>query len=370
MINSGTQKYGVFWRLTHMNFSLPLLLLALGAIGVITLYSAAGGHWHPWAMAHAIRLLVGFFVMVVVAQFSLRFWQDIAYPLYAVVFLLLVYVELKGHIGMGAQRWISLGPIKLQPSEVMKVTLILALARYYARRPVQALRGIKPLIVPLAFILLPTALVLKQPDLGTALMLCMVGGAVMFLAGTPLWVFGLAAAVVGSTVPLVWPFLHDYQKRRVLTFLNPESDPLGAGYHVMQSKIALGSGGINGKGFLQGTQGHLDFLPEKQTDFIFTFWAEEFGFIGGLIVLALCGFLFLVGGMLAVQARQRFAQLLIFGITINMSLYVLINIGMVMGLLPVVGVPLPLVSYGGTVILSMMFGYGLVQSAHLSRLKS
>jgi rod shape determining protein RodA len=280
---------------------------------------------------------------------------------------MLVAVELQGSIGMGAQRWLDLGVTQIQPSEIMKIALVLALARWFHGASIEDVGRIPFLLVPLILVGLPVALVLKQPDLGTALMLLMCGGAMFFLAGVRLWKFALVIAGAGGALPLIWGHMRDYQKNRIYTFLDPENDPLGSGYHILQSKIALGSGGLFGKGFLLGTQSHLNFLPEKQTDFIFTMLAEELGLVGGLILLGLYTLVFVYGFAIALRSRNHFGGLLGLGITINFFLYVFINTAMVMGLIPVVGVPLPLISYGGTAMLTVMFGFGLLMSVYIHR---
>jgi len=272
-----------------------------------------------------------------------------------------------GSTGMGAQRWIDLKVIRIQPSEVMKVALVMVLARYFHGLGSEDIGRPTLLILPLALVLVPTALVLKQPDLGTSAMLLMVGVAMFFIAGVRMWKFALLLVAGLGAVPIGWQFLHAYQRQRVLTFLNPESDPLGSGYHTIQSKIALGSGGLFGRGFLQGTQTHLEFLPEKQTDFIFTMLAEEFGMLGGLGLLTLYTLIFVYGVAIALRSRNHFGRLLSMGLTINLFLYVFINIAMVMGLIPVVGVPLPLVSYGGTAMLTVLTALGLMMSASIHR---
>jgi len=302
-----------------------------------------------------------------VALVDIRVWLRVAYAIYVVALLLLIAVELRGAIGMGAQRWIDLGVIQLQPSELMKVAVVLALARYFNSIPIEEIGRPTKLIIPILLVIVPAVLVLKQPDLGTALMLIMGGGALFFLAGVRLWKFAVVLVATGALVPIAWRFLRDYQKKRIYTFLDPENDPLGAGYHILQSKIALGSGGIFGKGFLLGTQSHLSFLPERQTDFIFTMLAEEWGLVGGLVLIGLYSLVFVYGYAIALLSRNHFGRLLAFGITINFFLYVFINTAMVMGLIPVVGVPLPLISYGGTAMLTVMFGFGLLMSVHVHR---
>jgi rod shape determining protein RodA len=281
--------------------------------------------------------------------------------------LLLIFTEIAGHIGMGAQRWINLGFIQLQPSELMKVALVLALARYFHGRSYEEVGKPLVLIPPLLLCLAPAGLVLLQPDLGTAGMLILGGGLMFFVAGVRLWKFAIIIAGGLAAVPVAWNFLRDYQKARILTFLNPESDPLGAGYHIMQSKIAFGSGGMFGRGFLQGSQSHLDFLPERQTDFIFTMLAEEFGMAGGLLLLALYAMLIAYGLVIAVNCRNQFGRLVAVGLTGNLFLYVFINMAMVMGLIPVVGVPLPLISYGGTAMITVLAGFGLIMSVYINR---
>ena len=351
----------------QINWGLILLVTATAAIGVAMLYSAANGSWNPWATPQIVRYAVGLVILITVALVDIRFWWRYSYLLYAALLVLLVAVEIVGSIGMGAQRWINLGIIKLQPSELMKVGLALALARYFHGVSTEDVRRIHYLFVPLLLIGLPSALVLKQPDLGTALFLIMIGGAVFFVAGVRLWKFGVVLAATGAAVPIVWSTLRSYQQKRILTFLDPESDPLGAGYHILQSKIALGSGGLFGKGFMQGSQSHLNFLPEKQTDFIFTMMAEEFGMVGGLVLLGLYILIMIYGFAIGLRSRSHFGRLLALGLTSMLFLYVFINIAMVMGLIPVVGVPLPLISYGGTAMLTLMIGIGFLINVYVHR---
>jgi rod shape determining protein RodA len=354
-------------KVMSLNWGLVLLLIVIACVGFAMLYSAANGSWQPWAGKQAIRFGVALAIMLVVALVDIRFWFNSAYALWWITFALLVVVEVRGLIGMGAQRWIDLGVIQLQPSEIMKVALVLTLARYFQSRTPEEIANPLRLIVPAAAILLPAALVLKQPDLGTAMMLVMGGGAMFFLGGVRLWKFAVVLIGGASAVPIAWRFLRDYQKNRIYTFLDPENDPLGAGYHSLQSKIAIGSGGVFGKGFLQGSQAHLSFLPEKQTDFIFTMLAEEWGLIGGFVLLALYTLVFIYGYAIAFRSRNQFGRLLALGLTVNFFLYVFINTAMVMGLIPVVGVPLPLISYGGTAMLTVMFGFGLLMSVYVHR---
>ncbi|MEQ8966309.1 MAG: rod shape-determining protein RodA [Azospirillaceae bacterium] len=354
-------------KLLNVNWILVLLICGLGAVGFAMLYSAANGATDPWATSQAARFGIGIVLMLFVALIDIRVWLRLAYPTYFLCFALLVAVEVMGVVGMGAQRWIDLGVINLQPSELMKIALVLALARYFHGPTLEEVWRPTRLIVPILLVLAPVGLVLKQPDLGTALMLMMVGGAIFFLAGVRLWKFVVVIAAGLSAIPVGWQFLHEYQKNRVLTFLNPERDPLGAGYHILQSKIALGSGGVFGKGFLMGSQSHLNFLPEKQTDFIFTMLAEEFGLVGGVGLLALYFLVLVYGIVIGLRSRNHFGRLLALGLTTNLFLYVFINIAMVMGLIPVVGVPLPLISYGGTAMLTVMIGLGLTIGVYVHR---
>lgn len=364
---ASSQRLSLGRKALQINWGLVLLVTATAAVGVAMLYSAANGSWNPWATRQIARYGVGLVILIAVALIDIRFWWRHSYLIYGVLLIMLVAVEVFGSIGMGAQRWINLGVIKLQPSELMKVGLALALARYFHGVSAEDVRRIPYLIVPLVLIALPSALVLKQPDLGTALFLIMTGGAVFFVAGVRLWKFGVVAAIAAAAVPIVWSTLRPYQQKRVLTFMDPESDPLGAGYHILQSKIALGSGGLFGKGFMQGSQSHLNFLPEKQTDFIFTMLAEEFGMVGGLVLLGLYVLIMIYGFAISLRSRTHFGRLLAMGITSMLFLYVFINIAMVMGLIPVVGVPLPLISYGGTAMLTLMIGMGFLICAYIHR---
>jgi len=360
-------RLGIAEKCVNLNWGLVLLLGAVAAIGIAMLYSAANGSWQPWAEKQAVRFAVAALIMFGAALVDLRTWLRMAYGFYAAVALLLIAVEVRGAVGMGAQRWIDLGVIQIQPSELMKVAAMMALARYFNSVTVEEIGRPHRLVVPALLILGPAVLVLKQPDLGTALMLVLSGAAMFFLAGVRVWQFGLVVAAGLSCLPVAWHFLRDYQKNRIYTFLDPENDPLGAGYHSLQSKIAIGSGGIDGKGFLMGTQSHLNFLPERQTDFIFTMLAEEWGLIGGLVLLGLYLLIVAYGYAIAFRSRNHFGRLLALGITTNLFLYVFINTAMVMGLIPVVGVPLPLISYGGTAMLTVMFGFGLLMSVYIHR---
>ena len=350
----------IIYRIKQLNFGL-LFLISIGCfIGVAMLYSASNGDMEPWANKHLQRFLLGLFLAVLIALIDIKVFLKSAYFLYILTFTLLLAVELAGHVGMGAQRWIDLYFIKLQPSEVMKIVLILTLARYFHGRTFEEIARPIYLVIPTLIILAPVILVMRQPDLGTAGMILLIGAAIFFLAGVRLWKF-IALLLIGvASIPVAWQFLLEYQKNRILIFLNPESDPLGAGYHLLQSKIALGSGGISGKGFLNGSQSHLNFLPEKQTDFIFTMLAEEFGLVGGLLVILLFVIIIGYGYVISFYINNIFGRLVTLGMTTAIFLYVFINIGMVMGLVPIVGVPLPFISYGGTALLTTMMAVGFI----------
>lgn len=361
-------------KILYLNWALVLLVVSVASIGFLMLYSVAGGNAARWTEPQMQRFALGLVAMFVVAMVPIWFWRNMAGLAYGASILLLLIVEFFGVTGMGAQRWIDLGFMRLQPSEVTKITLVMILAAYYDWLPLKRVSHPLFVAVPVVLILIPTALVLKQPDLGTAILLVAGGGIVMFLAGVSWWYFGAVAAAGVGLVSAVfasrgteWQLLKDYQYRRIDTFLNPETDPLGAGYHITQSKIALGSGGFTGRGFMQGTQSRLNFLPEQHTDFIFTTLAEEFGFIGGISLLVLYGMIILFCIVSALGNRDRFGSLLTFGIAAAFFLFFAVNMSMVMGLAPVVGVPLPLVSYGGSAMLVLMVAFGLVQSAHIHR---
>ena len=354
-------------RIAKLNWWLIFLVFCLAGVGIASLYSAAGGEMEPWASRQLTRFAVGACGMLAVALIDIKWWYRFTWIIYFIGLGLLLIVEVKGRVGMGAQRWIDLGFMQLQPSELMKIAVVMALARHFQGASPEQARRLTFLIVPVLIIIMPVALVLLQPDLGTSLMIVMVGAAMIFMAGAPIRLFLAAITLVALSIPVAWQFLHEYQKKRVMTFLNPESDPLGAGYHIIQSKIAIGSGGVEGKGFLQGTQSHLNFLPEKQTDFIFTLWVEEWGLFGGLGLLGIFLLIFISALTTALRCKHNFGRYLILGIGVNFSLYVFINISMVMGLIPVVGAPLPLVSYGGTSMLAALIGFGLMMSCNIHR---
>jgi rod shape determining protein RodA len=361
-------------KLLHLHWPLILLLTAVASIGFLMLTSVAGGDFDRWAEPQMIRFGAGFAAMIAVAMIPIWFWRGVSALAYGATILLLLLVEFFGVVGMGAQRWIDIGPLRLQPSELAKFTVVMMLAAYYDWLDPRKVSRPLWVLLPALVILLPAGLTLIQPDLGTAILMIAGGAVVMFVAGVSWWYFGVVAAAAAGLVVAVsasrgtgWQLLHDYQYRRVDTFLDPSLDPLGAGYHITQSMIALGSGGVSGRGFLQGTQSQLNFLPEKHTDFIFTTLAEEFGFAGGAFLLGLYVLIIVFCIVAAVQNRDRFSSLLIMGVVGNFFLFFAMNMAMVMGMAPVKGVPLPLVSYGGSAMLVLMVAFGLVQSAHVHR---
>ena len=350
-------------------------LALIGLLGTAVLYSAAGGSWEPWARVHLVRFVVCFCAMLVLGALPIEWITRLAWPAYGVTLGMLVYIEVFGTTGKGSVvRWIDFGVINLQPSELMKVALVLVLARWYHSRDIDRISQIRELVLPILVILLPVGLVLKQPDLGTGVILLMTGATMLFLAGVSRYWFAGGGLACAAALPLGWFILKPYQKERILAFLNPDKDALGAGYHIVQSKIALGSGGLNGKGFLQGTQSHLNFLPEKHTDFIFATLAEEFGLIGSLLTVALVVLAIGLAFRTGLTSRHHFGRLLASGVGATLFFYCFVNMGMVMSLMPVVGVPFPLVSYGGSAMMTIMVGFGLVlcvyrhKSQWLSRL--
>ena len=355
-------------KLYEINWLLLALIYLIGGIGVAMIYAATDGVWTHGAQQHLIRLLVAGGLLLFVALIDIKVWYHLAYPTYAVALILLLGVDLFGVSVNGSQRWLDLGVTRVQPSEIMKLAIVLALARYYHDLPKWRVSHVTGLLGAILLIGMPMQFILRQPDLGTTLLLVATGLTIVFLAGINWRVIGLSGLMAGVGLPLFYMFgLKDYQRRRIATFFDPQNDPTGAGYHITQSKIALGSGGVSGKGFMQGTQRQLEYVPENRTDFIFTVIGEEFGLIGGLVTMGLYAVLIGLCIWLALACKNLFSKLLILGITTTFTLYVFINLAMVMGLAPVVGVPLPLISYGGTVIMTVMFGFGLILSAHLHR---
>ena len=360
-------SFGLTSKLWQISWSYIVLLCVLAAIGYAGLYSAGGGSPEPYASRHILRFAFGLVLMLSIALVDIRFLARLAWPAYFVSLALLILVARYGHIGKGAQRWIEFAGLQIQPSEFMKLALVMALASWFHRASWQRIGNPLFLIPPALAVLVPVGLILKEPNLGTAVIVAVLGGVMFLAAGVRWWKFALLAGAIGFVAPVAYNHLHDYQKARITTFLNPESDPLGAGYNIIQSKIALGAGGMWGEGFLRGTQNHLNFLPEKQTDFIFTSLAEEFGFVGGLALLGLLCLIVLGGMAIALRCRHQFGRLLALGIATNFFMYVFVNVAMVMGVIPVGGVPLPLVSHGGSAMLTVMLGFGLLMSAHVHR---
>ena len=354
-------------KLWQINWALVLLITVVAFVGFAMLYSAANGNISPWASKQMIVFAAGLVLMLVIAVIDIRFWLRYAYLIYGFFIGLLVWVDFFGVERNNARRWIKVEQFQLQPSEFMKIALVLVLARYFHRLNAEDIGRPHYLIVPLLMIAAPVLLIQRQPDLGTALFLLICGGAMFFLAGVRIWKFVVVLTAAVGALPVAWPFLLDYQKDRILTFLSPDRDPLDAGYHILQSKIALGSGGMFGRGFLQGTQSHLKFLPERQTDFIFTMLAEEFGLVGGLGLLGLYTLLMLYGLSIALRCQNQFGRLLAMGVIFVFFLYAFINIAMVMGLIPVVGLPLPLISFGGTAMITVLVGFGFLISVSIHR---
>ena len=358
-------------RLLYINYILLILSILIFTIGLCLLYSAGGGSMDPWGSKQLIRFIIAIGIYMFVSLVSIKFWIGSSYYIYIFSLFLLILVNFYGNTGMGSQRWLNLGFFNLQPSELIKFSLVLALARYFhAEKNINFLTNCKNFMYSLFFIILPAYVVFLQPDLGSSLIIVIAGLTILFVVGLSIWFFIGSAIIISILAPLLWIFfLYDYQKNRVLTFLDPLRDPLGSGYHIIQSKIALGSGGLFGKGFLQGTQSHLNFLPEMQTDFIFTLLAEEFGILGTLTLLFLFIIIIFYSLIIGLICKSRFACFISIGVSINIFYYVFINTAMVSGLIPVVGVPLPLVSYGGTSMLCVMFGLGLVSNAYINRNK-
>ncbi|MES2495212.1 MAG: rod shape-determining protein RodA [Pseudomonadota bacterium] len=348
--------------LRHIPWRLLALVIAIGGFGLVVLYSAAGGSMRPWAMAQGIRFAMFIGLAIAISWAGEERLKRAALPTYAILVLMLLLVELFGFVGGGSRRWLDLGFIRLQPSELMKPVIILAVARFFDLLPAGEIRRFSAVWAPALLIGIPAVLVLIQPDLGTAIMICGGGITVAFLAGVPLRLFGGAALALALAFPIAFSFMHDYQRDRIEIFLNPESDPLGTGYHIIQSKIAIGSGGITGKGFLAGTQSHLDYLPERHTDFVFATMAEEWGLIGGLSVILAYMLVIRWGMRVAARAKGRFARLTAAGLATTIFFYVAINLSMVMGLAPVVGIPLPLVSFGGSAMMTVMICLGMLMA--------
>jgi rod shape determining protein RodA len=368
MLSYFKNKQTILEKILQLNWRLIFLILVLAIIGFVMLYSASGGSMRPWFLKQLIYFCIFFPVAIFIAIVDIKFWLKTSYLYYVIVLILIIYVGIMGHNAMGATRWLKFGGIAIQPSEIMKICLVLSLAKYFNKIDVKEIRQIKYIILPILMIALPALFIFYQPDLGTAIILLLVGISVLFVAGIRMWKF-IATAVFGLiSTPLLWCFvLYDYQKQRILNFINPDSDPYGSGYNIIQSKIAIGSGGLFGKGYLKGTQGQLEFLPEKQTDFIFTMLSEEFGFVGSIFTITIYSFIIYIGISVAMKTKHQFGRLLAVGIISILFIHLFINIGMVIGLLPVVGAPLPLISYGGTITVSILISLGLLLNVDLNK---
>lgn len=362
------EKIPLSQKLEQLHWLLISLIIILAFIGFVMLYSAGGGSFRPWLVRQLGFFCLFFPLMIFIAVTDIKIWFRAAYAFYAIALTMVLIVDITGHNAMGATRWFRIGSLTIQPSEIMKVCTVFALARYFYNIEAANIGKIKFIIVPIALIAVPAFFIFYQPDLGTAAILAMVGVSVLFLAGVRIWKFVSVGVAVLAAIPFGWHFLlYDYQKQRILTFLNPNNDPLGSGYNIIQSKIAIGSGGLFGKGYLNGTQGQLNFLPEKQTDFIFTMLSEELGFLGSVFTIAVYSAIIGLGISIAMKTKHQYGRLLVMGVINIFFIHMFINMGMVMGLIPVVGAPLPFVSYGGTIMASMMIGFGLVLNVDLHK---
>ena len=363
----GRRRLSLGEKLASMPWGLVMIVTMISAIGLMMLYSAAGGNLEPWALKQMIRFAIGFVLMLAIATVPIRFWYSASYFIYAFALILLIVVKFQGSIGMGAQRWLDIGLVRVQPSEIMKFALIMALGRFFDQRGNDGSGQWFTMVVPVLLLLAPVGLIVVQPDLGTAMILIMACGMIFFVIGISWWILGGGLLSMVAIAPVAWHYLHDYQRARILVFLDSSRDPLGTGYNIIQSKIAIGSGGWTGKGFLQGTQSHLNFLPEKQTDFIFTMLGEEFGFLGSLFVLILYAILLYYGYRIVSRVSSRYARIVAIGIVGFMFLSIFVNIGMVMGMIPAKGVPLPFLSYGGTSLVVTLCGMGLLMNLWIHR---
>ena len=347
-------------KIFKINILFIFIISLLSLIGFAALYSAGSGNLEPWALKHIIRYGILLVMLVFISIIDLKYLYKYSYYIFLFFLLLLLSVEIIGTFGKGAERWIKIFGVSLQPSELIKVSIILVLARFYHDLKFEKIGKITNLIIPSFVILIPFFLILNQPDLGTALTILLLGIAIMFIAGVRIWKFILGLFSILISIPFLWNFIKPYQQKRLISFLNPESDPLGQGYQLIQSKIALGSGALTGKGFLNGSQSYLEYLPEKQTDFIFTLIGEEFGFIGTIFILLLFLFIIIIAFFISIKSHSIFGKILSLGVAVNLFISVIINTAMVMGLMPVVGTPLPLISYGGTSLLSNMIAFGIM----------
>jgi len=368
MIFTSQEKVPIAQKLEQLNWLLIWLVIILAFIGFLMLYSAAGGSFRPWLFRQLGFFCLFFPLMLFIGIADIKLWFKASYFFYAGALILVIIVDIMGHNAMGATRWFRIGSLTIQPSEIMKICTVFALARYFYSIEIENIGKIRFVIPPLLMVLIPAFFIFHQPDLGTATILVIVGISVLFLAGVKIWKFVSVGVVILLAIPMMWSFaLHDYQKQRILTFINPNNDPLGSGYNIIQSKIAIGSGGMFGKGILNGTQGQLNFLPEKQTDFIFTMLSEELGFVGSVFTIMIYCAIIVICSNIAVKTKHQFGRLLVLGVVSIFFTHMFINTAMVMGLIPVVGAPLPFISYGGTIMASMMIGFGLVLNVDLNR---
>lgn len=359
------RKINIANRIFKLNWPLIFLISFLAIFGFVVLYSAAEGNLEPWSLKQITRFIFLLPLMMLLAIVDIKIWYKLAYPLYIMALITVILTEIMGVTAMGATRWLKIGFINIQPSEIMKICMVFALAKYFHSNSLVNVRNTTYLIVPILMLIVPVLLILKQPDMGTAIILLMVGTTMFFAAGVQIWKFILVGVGGLSVLPIIWKHMHDYQRDRITSFLDPEHDPLGNGYNILQSKIAIGSGGFAGKGFLKGTQSQLSFLPEKQTDFIFTMFTEEFGFVGGVTVIIIYAIIIAYGIIIALGSRNHFGRMMAIGIIGIFFFHVFVNIAMVMGLMPIVGVPLPLLSYGGTMMTTVMVGFALILNVHL-----
>jgi rod shape determining protein RodA len=356
--------YHFFEKLSKMPLSIIFPVFLISLIGFVMMYSAAGDVY-PWSYKQINHFFVGVTVLVIVANINVRFYYNMSYYFYFFSLLLLIYVELFGYTAMGATRWINLGFTKVQPSDFMKISMIFVLARYYHDIPYEKISKINYIIVPLLLIIVPVLLIIKQPDLGTAMLLLFIAAGILFVAGISIWVYIIPLIILSVSAPFIWKKLHLYQQNRIMIFLDPDKDPLGAGYNISQSKIAIGSAGLFGKGFMNGSQSQLNFLPERQTDFVFTMFAEEWGMLGCVVLFFLYFLVIFKGFKISLNSKNHFSRIFSFGAVLLIFIHVFINCAMVMGLVPVVGIPLPLMSYGGTIMISTFLCLGMVVNAHL-----
>tara|TARA_B100001996_G_scaffold132246_1_gene100590 strand:+ start:611 stop:1735 length:1125 start_codon:yes stop_codon:yes gene_type:complete len=354
-----------FQKIRSFDIWLILSILALGFVGVISMYSSDGGEFSYHTKSHIIRFTIFFFLMVLLSFVRIKFWHTMGYFFYLIVVLLLIYASLHGITASGSQRWINLYFLNLQPSELMKIAVIICFAKYYHRMQVNNVNKFRNLLTPIIILLIPIVLVLSQPDLGTSILIALSGLVVIWLSGVNIKYFIYTGLALIVSAPFVISFLKPYQKLRILSFFDPERDPLGAGYQIIQSKIAVGSGGIWGKGYLKGTQSYLEFLPEKHTDFIFTLYSEEFGFVGSLALLLIYSLMIYRIIVIGSMCRSFFSKLYCYGFGSAIFVYIVVNMCMVLGLLPIVGSPLPIISYGGSSMLATMIGLSIVMSAKI-----